>query len=266
MKRLVPALFLVACESPPLQSEADARAEIEAAEPARRLMLIEAHVSQNPDSANAHLWLARAYRERDDARAVEQFDKAIALAPADPIPRVEKAYLSLEPSLRHGVDPETATLDAAKALVAPVAGEGATCETRHHMAGLYDIEISAGRADDTAEAWLATAIAACPAEAANWRATLGRWYRLKGDLPHASEALCGAVRDGNAVAAADCIAAASGGTETWTPDTVGEWMARGQVAADARDLDTACASFAKAAQIDSSGAASKAAQARGCKP
>lgn len=259
-------IALLACESPPLQSEDDARAEIEAAEPARRLMLIEAHVSQNPDSANAHLWLARAYRERDDARAVEQFDKAIALAPTEPIPRVEKAYLSLEPSLRHGVDPDAATLDAAKALIAPVAGDGASCETRHHLAGVYDIELSAGRVDDGAEAWLLTAMAACPKEAPNWRATLGRWYRAKGDLERASEALCGSVKDGNAVAASDCVALASDGKEPWTPDTVGEWMARGHLAADARDLDAACPAFAAGARIDSSGAAEKAALARGCKP
>ena len=258
--------LLLGCESPPLQSEEEARKDIEAAEPARRLMLIEAHVSENPNSANGHLWLARAYREREDTRALEQFDKAIELAPTDPIPRVEKAYLTIEPALRHGVDPDPATLDAAKALVLPVAGEGASCETRHHMAGLYDIELSAGRADDAAEAWLTGAMAACPAEAANWRATLGRWYRQKGDLALASEALCGAVKDGNAVAAADCVAIASDGKDGWTPDTVGEWMARAALAADVRDLEAACKAYAAGVRIDSSGAAEKAALAHGCKP
>lgn len=251
---LAAPIAFAACDSPlPLPTEEEARKEIEDAEPARRLMLLEANATRSPDNENAHVWLARGYRERKDPRAVDEFNRAIELAPADPVPRIELAYMSIEPDMRRGVDPDPTVLDHAQDLVRPVAGDGATCETRHALVGLYELELSAKRVDPDAEAYIVASIAACtdPTVVAGWKGTLGRVYLAEGKLADAATVSCAAVRAGVLTAANDCANAASGGhPDAFQPASVGEWLSAAQIRQHGGDKEGACAAFQQAVALD----------------
>lgn len=248
---------LAACDTEPVRTPEEFRAEVESAEPQRRLMLLQTHVTRNPDDANAHLWLARAYRERKDARAEFEFAEAIRLAPSDPVPRVELSYYAVEDALRRGVDPDPAVLDAAQARVAEVAGDGASCETRHALIGLYDLERDAGRVDPAYRAYLESSLAACdqPSTVANWRAALGRLRLAEGDVAGAAESLCAAVRDGNAEAAGECVEVSSRGVGTWTPAAVGERLAAAELQFQRGEVTEACQSLDAVDALDTTRAA-----------
>lgn len=247
-------LAMAACDmSPPVLTEEQARKEIDEAEPARRLMLLEANAQRSPDNENAHVWLARGYREKKDPRAIDEYKRAIELGPTDPVPRIELAYMSLEPDMRRGVDPDPAVLDQAEELMRPVAGDGATCDTRHALVGLYELELSAKRVDPDAEAYLKASIGACsePTVVAGWNGTLGRIYLAEGKLADAAAASCAAVRAGVATAAKDCANAASGGhPDAFDPQSVGEWLAAAELRSQDGDHDGACAALRKAVSLD----------------
>lgn len=222
------ALLLLACASePPPMSEEELSKTIDATPDAeQRLTLLEVHVTRNPDSANGHLWLARAYRERGDARAKETFEKAAALDPKDPISRIELAYYLIEPSLRRGVDPAKEDLDTALKLGQEAMAAAPTCETRHHVVGLYELRIEAGVVDPDVYTFLSEGLEACKTDpmAIAWEATMGRAYRKEGKKAEAEQWLCKAAVDGNVKAASECLDAVkeNGGAPCQTPEKLGQ--------------------------------------------
>lgn len=200
-------LWLLGCAvQAPLPTEDEIREELETeVEPARKLMLLESNVSTHPDSENAHLWLARAYRERGDERAAASYAEAIRLAPTDPIPAIELAYLPLNPTLRRGATPDLAQIDAAEAVLAPYAGANADCETRHALIGLFELELELKHQDPDTAAYVDAAIHACPAPwPGRWWTTAARLRELSADPAGAKAAWCEAVSAGNAEAQPGC--------------------------------------------------------------
>jgi hypothetical protein len=248
---LIALLFACDTQVDPVTDE-DLRTVIEhTPDPEQRLPLLETHVTRNPDSSNAHLWLARAYRERNDPRAVEQYEEAIRLDKGA-IPRVELAYLLVEPALRRGVDPSKEDVAKAIGLAKEAVAAEPTCEYRHDLVGLYETELDAGYVDDDAEAFVAESLTACAGEAAyvaSWQATTGRIHRLHGDAAGAEDLLCKALVAG-AKSAEECLALVLARTgkddSSYAPtDLAGNlamaehWRTRGDSAAGKQHLDAA---------------------------
>jgi hypothetical protein len=195
---------LISCAAPP-PTAAEVRAEVEAeVDVARRLMLLEAHVHRNPNSADAALWLARAYRDQGDDRAAEEFQRAIALDERHAIARVEYGYSLVEPDLRRGRQPEPETLAEARRWVEAAYAIEPTCDRRHDLIGLLDL--AAGTPSVADRSLVESGLAACPEERWQraWSATLGRMLRSSGERAEAEVRLCRAVALGNAGALSAC--------------------------------------------------------------
>jgi hypothetical protein len=203
MKRIFPLLLLtLSCEEPTpeaLEQEVKAAVELEG-DPDRRLSLLEVHVTRNPQSANAHLWLARAYRERHDPRALSEYQRASELGPTDSVSRIEVGYHLIESELRRGKDPTPKAMTEAFRWVEEGVSITPTCENRHALIGLHEIALSAGKLHPGAKPTVEASLAACaeePAFVAQWTATLGRIVQSEGNATAAADALCSAVAQGN---------------------------------------------------------------------
>ena len=207
---------LAGCEVLP-PSEDQVRADVAAeTDQARRLMLLETHVKRNTDSASAHLWLARAYRERDDARAVHEYERAASLDPNDSIARVELGYLSIERDLRRGRVPDPASLEVAERWVREAWTLNESCERRHDLIGIFELQLDAVKAglpvtlSTDAATVVRDGMSRCASDARwipPWSATFGRIEASKGRLQEAARWACAAVAAGHAPAIADCTKA-----------------------------------------------------------
>ena len=214
-----------ACDAP-APSEEQVRADVAAeTDAARRLILLETHAKRNPDSANAHLWLARAYRERggadltggaENARAAAEYERAAALDPKDAISRVERGYLFIERDLRTGRVPDATALASAERWVRGAWALDPSCERRHDLIGLFDLELDAmlsassvHLADDAATI-LREGIQRCtqdPRWVPAWSAALGRVELSAGHSDEAQRWACAAVAAGHGPAIAACTEA-----------------------------------------------------------
>jgi Flp pilus assembly protein TadD len=222
-----------------------------------RIQLLEVHVTRNPESANARLWLARAYRNAGDPRAAETYAKAIELAPDDPVARIELAYLPIEPALRRGVDPPRADLERAEVLCADAARLAPTCENRHSLVGIWELEVEAGWASPAAAAGIEADLATCGTDAkyaGPWQATLGRVYALQGQPEKAQASLCSAVAAGTDAAADECLAllAAGGDVDAYAPKDAVGWAAVGAHRKKQGDKDGAIFALETASKLDPS--------------
>lgn len=206
-------ILLAGCEAAP-PSEEQVRADVAAeTDQARRLMLLETHAKRNPESASAHLWLARAYRERDDARAAAEYEQAASLDPKDAVSRVERGYLFIERDLRRGRVPEAAALESAERWVREAWTLDGSCERRHDLIGIFDVQLDAAKAGQPvalsadAAAIVRDGLANCTSEprwVPAWSAALGRIEGSAGHFDEAARWACAAVAAGHAPSIADC--------------------------------------------------------------
>ena len=175
----------------------------------RRLELLEVNTTRHPDDPSAWVWLARAYRKRDDPRTRATYERAIAVDPVGDIPRIELAWLEVEPALRHGVDPTPAQLATADAGLADAIARRPTCFNRGQRLAL--LEIAAEKVTPSAEhlAFARDAAMACAADA-TFGPPLARGYgglaKAAGDLEAGRTWTCTAFDGGQLAAAAECLA------------------------------------------------------------
>lgn len=178
-------------------------------DPEEKLRILEGNAARKPESSEAWLWLAREYRDRKDPRAESTYEKAVETGPTDAVARIELAWMRIEGPVSRGIDPPRADLERAEALVREAVGlEGATCEHRHALVGLFELELDGGWVAADARSFLESSLATCAGTSYEpyWQAALGRVHGHEGRAAEAVEWTCRGLAGGNLGAAKGCFA------------------------------------------------------------
>lgn len=233
------ALALVACGPGAAPDAADMERQMAAADDDfRRLELLEVNTTRHPDDPGAWLWLARAYRKRDDPRAKATYERAIAVDPVGDIPRIELAWLEVEPAMRRGLDPTPEQLAFADGHLAEAVSRQPTCFNKGQRLAM--LELSAEKVAPSADtlAFAREAALACAADATlgpPLAVSYGRLARAGGDLEAARTWICTGFDGGQLGAAADCLALTTRDPATFTPSDARGHLLLADVARGKRD-------------------------------
>lgn len=187
---------------------------------ARRLELLEVNTTRHPDDPNGWLWLARAYRKRDDPRAKATYERAIAVDPVGDIPRVELAWLELEPAMRKGEDPTPDALAAADARLTEAVAKNPSCFNKGQRLALIELASEDKPPATDALGFARDAALACASDASYGPAfavSYGKLAKASGDVEAAKTWTCAGFDGGQAQAAADCLALLAQDPAKFTP-------------------------------------------------